>query len=395
MTPSKGSAKAALPSKLHGLDTLRVLAIILVFLFHYSHLFPHPAWTETAGKFGWSGVDLFFTLSGYLIASQLFLSVAITGRVPLKTFFTKRFFRIIPAYATVVALYFLFPFVREREAPAALWRYLSFTQNLGLDLRYEGTFSHAWSLCIEEQFYLCLPLILAALVYYKVFKKGIYVLLFFFLFCFASRLFSWYHFVVPYLEQENAAIQWYKWIYYPTYCRLDGLLIGVSVAALYQFRPAVKEKMARRGNLLLLAGLLLLTGAYFVCREERSFQASVFGFPLVDLGYGLLVCGAVSPSSVLYRFQSTWITRLAVLSYAVYLVHKITIHLTQPYFAELGVEMDSNLMLLLCMLTSLLGAALLYVLIEKPFLRIRNRLLSAGGKPAPGNMVPPEQADVA
>jgi peptidoglycan/LPS O-acetylase OafA/YrhL len=53
----------------------------------------------------------------------------------------------------VVALYFCFPYVREREALAPLWKYLTFTQNLELDISSQGTFSHAWSLCIEEQFY--------------------------------------------------------------------------------------------------------------------------------------------------------------------------------------------------------------------------------------------------
>lgn len=56
-------------NKLWGLDHLRALAIILVFFFHYGRLFPHPEWTTTLGKFGWTGVDLFFVLSGYLISS--------------------------------------------------------------------------------------------------------------------------------------------------------------------------------------------------------------------------------------------------------------------------------------------------------------------------------------
>lgn len=57
---------AANSTKLHGLDHLRALAITLVIVYHYGHLFPHPEWTNTVSEFGWTGVDLFFVLSGYL-----------------------------------------------------------------------------------------------------------------------------------------------------------------------------------------------------------------------------------------------------------------------------------------------------------------------------------------
>jgi peptidoglycan/LPS O-acetylase OafA/YrhL len=71
----------------------------------------------------------------------------------------------------VLAIYFLIPAAKEREALAPLWKYLTFTQNIGLDVSTKGAFSHAWSLCIEEQFYLFLPLILIGLVNLRVIKK--------------------------------------------------------------------------------------------------------------------------------------------------------------------------------------------------------------------------------
>jgi peptidoglycan/LPS O-acetylase OafA/YrhL len=90
--------EGGLSHKLHGLDHLRAFAIIFVFFFHYGRLFPHPEWTNTISVFGWSGVDLFFVLSGYLIASQLFKKIATQNKISLKEFFVKRFFRIIPIY---------------------------------------------------------------------------------------------------------------------------------------------------------------------------------------------------------------------------------------------------------------------------------------------------------
>ena len=369
------TATPEVKSKLYGLDHLRALAIVLVFIFHYGHVFASPEWVTTIGKFGWTGVDLFFVLSGFLIASQLFAKTASPEGISFKDFFIKRFFRIIPAYLLVVAIYFLFPVCREREAPAPLWKYLTFTQNLGLDLRHQGTFSHAWSLCIEEQFYLLLPIVLIILLYFKALRKGWVLILLFFLAGFAARLYCWYSLVVPYAGDDSFWMQWYKWIYYPTYSRLDGLLLGISIAAVFQFRPALKEEIQKHGNALLGISLLILTAAYFICFNEQSFGASVFGFTMVDIGYGVMVLGAVSRTSFLYKRRLYFTSRLAALSYAVYLTHKIVIHLMQTYLANDKIEKESNAMLLVCILGSLLAGWLLNILIEKPFLRLREKLI--------------------
>lgn len=369
-------AAAKLPKqKLYGLDHLRALAIIMVFVFHYGHIFPHPEWTNAISNFGWTGVDLFFVLSGYLIASQLFASLATTGTFSLKEFFIKRFFRILPAYFVVVTLYFLFPPLREREAPAPLWKYLTFTQNIGLDLRTQGTFSHAWSLCVEEQFYLLFPLLISALIYFKSLTKGAWILTLLFLFGFIIRGYSWHHFIAPYADTDLFGITWYKWIYYVTWCRLDGLLFGISIAAIFQYAPMLKKGMQRRGNLFLAAGVFVLISASFLCENQITFSASVLGFPLVDFGYALLVIGAISPTTFLYKISSKTTIKIAALSFAVYLTHKIIIHQTQEQFSKLNIDKESNLMFLLCIITCFLGAFLLNELVELPFLRWRSLLL--------------------
>src|ERR1700750_1949584 len=112
--------------KLFGLDHLRALEILLVVGVHYYPLFPHPRWTQCFLQLGWTGVDLFFVLSGFLISSQLFAQIKKGRGVSLKTFYIKRFFRILPIYFFIVAVYFLFPFFREKEALAPLWKFLTF-----------------------------------------------------------------------------------------------------------------------------------------------------------------------------------------------------------------------------------------------------------------------------
>ena len=375
MTQTQGSLHHTSQTKLYGLDHLRTLAITLVLVYHYGRIFPHPEWTNTYSKFGWTGVDLFFVLSGYLIASQLFATMANGQKIAIRTFYLKRFFRIFPAYLLVVILYFSFPFIREREALSPLWKYLTFTQNLGLDLRTHGTFSHAWSLCIEEQFYLIFPLIILLLDMKKVFKKGYFVLIGLFVAGFIIRMYNHLHFVTPVLGTDDSGIIWHIWIYYPTYCRLDGLLVGVAVAAVFSFLPLVKARLNKHGNALLILSLFILSIAYFVCLDEESFMGSVFGFPLVSIGYGFMVAGAVSESSFLFKLQSALTAKIATLSYSLYLVHKFVIHLAQQKLAAWGVDNKSNFMLLLCMLICVLVALIMNKIIEKPCLRLRDKIL--------------------
>lgn len=377
MTLTQGVEKLPHNHKLIGLDHLRAFAIFYVFIFHYSILFPSPEWLYSISKFGWTGVDLFFVLSGYLISSQLFLKIDKEQPISLREFFLKRFFRIIPAYVVVLTLYFLFPSFREREAPAPLWKYLTFTHNLGLDIRAQGTFSHAWSLCVEEHFYLFLPLILIALIYFNQVKQGAKLLIFFFVAGFCARLFVWYTYLEPVVGEDGFWAHWYTLIYYPTYSRLDGLLAGMSIAAIFQFRPQLKQKLQQYGNYLLLAGIGIIVGAYFLCKDQNqvSFGASIFGFPLISLGYGLIIIAAISPKVFLYRYPSKLTFHIASLSYGLYLTHKIVVHVSQEQLAKLNIAKESVLMLILCTLTSVFGAWLLQILIEKPFLRLRDKVL--------------------
>lgn len=363
--------------KLYGLDHLRAFAICFVFLFHYQvPVFDYPEWLPAIAKFGWTGVDLFFVLSGFLISSQLFFQIKNGIEISFKDFFVKRFFRILPAFWFVTVMYYLFPFFREREALPPLWKLLTFTQNFDLNLQDFGTFSHAWSLCVEEHFYLLLPLFLYFLLNTKFFNKSYWLLIIFIFLGFVFRFYSWEKLYIPLIENDNSWLYWYKYIYYPTYNRLDGLLIGVAIAAFYQFLPEFWKKISKYGNLLLLIGVLILVGAYILCAEERSFYASLFGFPVIGLGYGFVVMGAISPESVLYKWNSKTTTFIAGLSYGIYLTHKGIIHITQEFLASLNIDTSSTFSMLICIITCVGAAYLLHQIIEKPFMKWRTRFLS-------------------
>jgi len=385
-----GKQLPAASQRLAGLDHLRALAILLVFLYHY-RLFGHPVWIERLGTFGWTGVDLFFVLSGYLIGGQLLAPFARQRPLSLRDFYLKRSFRILPAYLVVVLLYFTVPAFVERSHLAPLWKFLTFTQNFGLDLRSQGAFSHAWSLCIEEQFYLLLPFSILLLAggqrNGRALRHAGWVLLILFVAGFGIRWFGWEHFVAPVARAEDGdlGLAYYKYIYYPTYNRLDGLLAGVALAALFHFRPRLRERLTRYGNAFFLLSLLLLTGAYFVV-EDLSLSAVVFGFPLISLGYGVLVLAALSPSCFLYRYSSRLSTFVATLSYSLYLTHKGLIHLTHLLLTRQGISPDSYTLFWASAVVSVLGAWLLHLAIEKPFLRLRDKVLYFPFLPANGSV---------
>jgi peptidoglycan/LPS O-acetylase OafA/YrhL len=152
---------------------------------------------------------------------------------------------------------------------------------------------------------------------------------------------------------------------------LDGLLAGVSIAGIYHFLPKIWDKISKYGNLFFVFSLIPLGAAYFICKDEETFISSIFGFPLIAFGYGLLVVAAISPTSFLYKLQSRFTTLVATLSYSVYLTHKGIIHITNELLS--GFNLNGNLMFLICILTCLLGAFLLNLAIEKPFMKLRDR----------------------
>jgi peptidoglycan/LPS O-acetylase OafA/YrhL len=366
--------KTKSPEKFYGLDHLRALAILFVFLFHYFILSGgQPEWLPDFAKFGWTGVDLFFVLSGFLICSQLFAQIKNSQAISFRLFFLKRFFRIIPAFCITIGLYFCFPVFREKESLPPVWKFLTFTQNLDLDLKDFGTFSHAWSLCVEEHFYLFLPLILIPLQFSKLFKKAYWLIILLFLFGFAIRIYSFNHLYLPKINDEDGWMYWYKYIYYPTYNRLDGLLVGVSIAGIYQFLPEIWNRISKFGNQFLIFSLLVLAGAYFLCEDTRAYSASIFGFPLVAIGYGFMVIGAISPTSFLFKWSSKATTFIASLSYAIYLTHKGIIHITHQILANF--KIDANLMLAICIVTCTVAAYILNFTVEKPFMKLRNKMI--------------------
>jgi peptidoglycan/LPS O-acetylase OafA/YrhL len=174
---------------------------------------------------------------------------------------------------------------------------------------------------------------------------------------------------------ENRFV-WVATIYYPTYCRLDGLLAGVAIAALYNYVPSLFSRLSKYANGLIALGLLILTTAYFLYGNNVDFARSMFSFPIVSIGFGCLVLGAIMPNSFLYKWKSGALSMIAKLSYALYLIHMAVILSVQKIFSNWGISKDSNLMFLLSIIFCVALALILHYSIEKPFMKMREQFLN-------------------
>jgi len=360
-------------SRLYGLDTLRALAIVLVFMNHYLLFVSDGNAFGFWGEIGWTGVDLFFALSGYLIGNQIFAALRSEQGFSLRHFYARRFLRTLPNFYVVLALFYWWPGFRGDSALLPIWKFLTFTQNINLT---PGTaFSHAWSLCVEEQFYVLLPAVVLLIAACRKSLRWAWIAVV------ASvlagmlvRAYLW----DEYVHVPHGGLGYYKYIYYASWCRFDELVLGVALALLKNYHPAAWSRITSYGNRTLLAGLMgaaLMLAVFFT--NHYAYWVTVFGYPALAASFTLLLIAALSPGSVLYKVRVPGAASLALWSYAIYLLHKQLCILLKPVLQGMGYGPDTVPAILASIAVSIATGWLLYVLVETPFMRLRARYVPA------------------
>jgi peptidoglycan/LPS O-acetylase OafA/YrhL len=348
-----------------GLDLLRALAIIVVVIYHagiFGFALPNH-WH----RFGWVGVDLFFVLSGYLIGGQLLAPLERGQGINFRRFFVRRALRIMPAYFVILAVYFSLPSLREFPEISPLWKFLISVQNIGL---HGGTaFSHAWSLAIEDQFYLALPLLLLLVSRWK--RAGIIVPCVVVLGGIALRAFlAWRNPGDTGVSDRGFQL----WIYYPTWTRLDPLVFGVVLAAIERFRSNWWERLMDAARWLWLPGLAAIVYGLYLGENNLTITTCVWQFPLIAFGMAaLLVCG-VSPRLPFRGIEVPGAAFFASIAYSVYLSHKLIIHAAIQFCSNYNIALTSVPALLLTEACIYAGGVILFLAVERPFLQLRHRL---------------------
>lgn len=354
-------------SRRPGLDLLRALAIIVVVIYHtgiFGFALPYDL-----HRFGWIGVDLFFVLSGYLIGGQLLSQLRTRRRIRFARFYARRALRILPAYLIVLAVYFSLPALREFPSISPLWKFLISAQNIGL--RGGTAFSHAWSLAIEDQFYLLLPLVLLALCRSRLAALVVP--------CFvvvAGLLLRGY--LAHQLPSDTGGVShrgYQLWIYYPTWTRLDPLVLGVALAAVEQFRASWWQALIGSARWLWVPAVGAIAYALYLGDGDIfTVQTCVWQLPLIALGMAALLICSLSPDLPFSRVEVPGIAFLASIAYSVYLSHKLIIHATIQLCSRYSIPLTSVRALLLIEVAIYVMGAILFCSVERPFLQLRNRV---------------------
>jgi peptidoglycan/LPS O-acetylase OafA/YrhL len=322
-------AQAQSTSRIPELDGIRGIAILSVLCFHYISIQgAAPAGSlvdrlERLVVLGATGVDLFFVLSGFLIGGIL-LDVKDSPRY-FRTFYARRFFRIIPVYFAWITVYVfvakfggkhLLALSHSGNTPPLgylVYNHYLFLQNFYLDRFHNlagAWFDHTWSLAVEEQFYLVIPL----LVYFLP-RKAYKV----FLFC-VILLSPILRIVLLKTGILNAGL-----IGQLTFTRADILAVG-ALAALYWREENARVWLQNHSRTTYAALFVLFLGfaAFWKWSPyQRAFAMEAAGFSVIGLFYVTLLLAALcipgSPVSSVTRWPL--LRKIGAVSYCMYLIH--------------------------------------------------------------------------
>jgi peptidoglycan/LPS O-acetylase OafA/YrhL len=368
------------PRRVPELDGLRGLAIFSVVAFHYiSQEGIPPAGTiahvlHRGVIMGWSGVDLFFVLSGFLIGGMLM--DARNSPNYYRTFYARRIFRIIPIYYLWITAYIVLvslagPKIQALSnsgaasplgfSTASLYLFLQNIQepsSLGLAGPW---FGHLWSLAVEEQFYLIAPLIVR--------------------FVSPKRLPAVLTLVVilaPVLRTIMrlglGASAWQVTVLMPT--RADALAIGFLLAAF--FRSSAYETWPAKNLRKLYAALgVLMCGAvalWLWSPTSGGIGMQTIGFSVLGLLYGVILLLALSHTngSIARLMRIGWLRELGRVSYCVYIIHLVVnvgCHAVLLHKAARISTTGGALVTLLAAAVTYVAARLSWTLIESPLLK--------------------------
>ena len=346
------------------LDGIRGSAILMVMLFHYSVKLDrgHPVERVVGALsgYGWSGVDLFFVLSGFLITGILIDSRGAENY--FSSFYVRRILRIFPAYYLCLGLFLLIlpaidpGWTRLLPAVHDRWLYVWYAQNWAGIFRFPGQaiLTPYWSLAVEEQFYLVWPLVVAAFAGRKLLRVIVGAATFAVLLRFVCLAIG----VSP------------EAIYANTLTRLDTLLIGAGCAVAVR-DPAWLIRLRKLARWSWLAPLAPFVALQFVSAPHKTIHPGVqgIGFTAIGLSYaGLLLTAVLDGNRILHRFFTSRPMRLlGKYSYAAYLWHFPAMH-----FFRVGIEnrirVPGTVSILLMGALTLLLSVLSYYLVERWFL---------------------------
>jgi peptidoglycan/LPS O-acetylase OafA/YrhL len=331
------------------LDGVRGIAILLVVLFHLELSYPSGAARLLFAPLlvGWSGVDLFFVLSGFLITGILIDTR--DCRNYFSSFYMRRVLRIMPLYLFAVLAYFAIalPFAHHlgvwqaRDGSAQVWFWLHLSNWPPASGTVVPFIGHFWSLSVEEQFYLAWPLVV--------------------LLVRPSRLIYVCCGVVVAALALRVIFVNSSFVYYLTPFRMDALGVGCLVAAIIR-NEAWREAVQARVRWIVFANLATLLTIMALMHSPRPFNPwmSTFGYTCFALLYGFLVFAAFSQAGTVnwlaVQLRRPFLRAFGKYSYAIYVFHTAIITTLDNIRKQVAQGLPANaqvVVAILCMVMSI------------------------------------------
>jgi peptidoglycan/LPS O-acetylase OafA/YrhL len=340
-------------NRISSLDVFRAIAIIAVVFYHFHQYLP----------FGNIGVDLFFVISGFLVGGILIKEFNKEKAINIPRFLLQRGFKIWPSYyffllfGSLIVFLFYHNSHPEQIIPfREITRYALFYQNYVPNPDH-WSFGHVWSLCVEEHFYIMLPVILF-LIYKLVSKKNHTKALYAMVFAaiFLGMVFKYYS--LYYTESRDT--------YLRTQNRIDALAWGVL---LYLIISQYGEKLKQIKNLYILSliGMTVFVAAIIIDNNTTSEK-----YHNIILHSAIAPCFFLLILGVYHRdFSRFYLLRtVGYFSYNWYLWHPMFVSFISDRIGK-GI-----IGLTIYTVISFLMAALTTILIEEPVLQRRKSLIA-------------------
>lgn len=342
-----------------GLDGLRAIAVLAVIAYHLNF-----EWA--AG--GLLGVTVFFVLSGYLITDLLVAEYVATNTINFKNFWLRRARRLLPAMFTMLLVVITYvtlfePAMLEKleEDTVAAVFYVSNWWYIFQDLSYFESFgppsllTHFWSLAVEEQFYILWPIVIMAVLKFRVREGSLFSIIL------AGALISAALMTLLYEPGADPSR-----VYYGTDTRVFSLLLGASLAVIWPSRKLSSSLPPEIRWKLDFVGLSALAFIFYMFWSTNQYQDFLYqgGMVAISVASLLVVAVMVHPSSRLNIWLSFKPLRwIGVRSYGIYLWHFPVIVLTSPQW---GADAPSLFRTTFQLVLILVLASFSYTFIENP-----------------------------
>ena len=344
-----------------GLDGLRGVAVILVIIFH-SGLNWLPG--------GFLGVSVFFTLSGFLITSLLINERENSGRINLKAFWGRRLRRLAPASLVVIvgvvglaswlSTSIEASHIKGDAISATLyfsnWRFIYSGHSYGELFATPSPLQHLWSLSIEEQLYVVVPVLIAGL-----FAMGL------------RRRAIGYVFLVAVAGSTIATMftNSHELIYYGTHTRAAELLLGSALACLFGQR--IERLAVNKAKSLSTLYIVPIVGVVVLSRFSSVDSPWVYSGALTAFAGLSVICliAAIQAGPVRSILSSSPLVRVGEVSYGLYLIHWPVI----VWLNSERVDLQPTALFVLQVIVTVILTLVSYWLIEQP-IRRRKVLLS-------------------